>query len=150
MCDTPSHGSDHLWLIWKESIQNYRCYRADTAGGTDGRTDGVKPVYPPTTSLFVGITSDAMGRSRPCSALVQVMPWCQMAPSHYLNQCWLTITETVRNMPEWHWGCDEMNNISQRTFSNIFSSVKLFEFWLTFHWNLFLRVQLTIFQHWFR
>ena len=39
MCDTPSHGSDHLWLIWKESIQNCRCYRADTAGGTDGRTD---------------------------------------------------------------------------------------------------------------
>ena len=40
MCDTPSHGSDHLWLIWKESIQNCRCYRADTAAGTDGRTDG--------------------------------------------------------------------------------------------------------------
>ena len=40
VCDTPSHGSDHLWLIWKESIQNCRCYRADTAGGTDGRTDG--------------------------------------------------------------------------------------------------------------
>ena len=50
MCDTPSHGSDHLWLIWKESIQNYSYYRADTAGGTDGRTDrrtdGVKPIYP--------------------------------------------------------------------------------------------------------
>ena len=40
MCDTPSHGSDHLWLIWKESIQNCRCYGADTAAGTDGRTDG--------------------------------------------------------------------------------------------------------------
>ena len=39
MCHTPSHGSDHLWLIWKESIQNCRCYRTDTAGGTDGRTD---------------------------------------------------------------------------------------------------------------
>ena len=40
MCDTPSHGSDHLWVIWKESIQTCRCYREDTAGGTDGRTDG--------------------------------------------------------------------------------------------------------------
>ena len=38
--DTPSHGSDHLCLIWKESIQNCRCYRADTACGTDGWTDG--------------------------------------------------------------------------------------------------------------
>ena len=40
VCDTPSYGSDHLWLIWKESIQNCRCYRADTAARTDGRTDG--------------------------------------------------------------------------------------------------------------
>ena len=38
--DTPSHGSDHLCLIWKESIHNCRWYRADTACGTDGWTDG--------------------------------------------------------------------------------------------------------------
>ena len=68
MCDTPSHGSDHLWLIWKESIQNCRCYRADTAAGTDGRTDGqtdgqtdgVKPIYPPTTSLFGGYNKNTL------------------------------------------------------------------------------------------
>ena len=29
-CDTPSHVSNHLYQIWKESIQNYRRYRADT------------------------------------------------------------------------------------------------------------------------
>ena len=29
-CDTPSHASDHLYQIWKESITNCRCYRADT------------------------------------------------------------------------------------------------------------------------
>ena len=29
-CDTPSHASDHLHQIWKESIKNCRCYRADT------------------------------------------------------------------------------------------------------------------------
>ena len=49
--DTSSHASDHLCLIWKESIQNCRRYRADMACGTDRRTDGVKPIYPPTTSL---------------------------------------------------------------------------------------------------
>ena len=48
------------------------------------------------------------------------------------------------------WGRDEMNNISQTTFSNVFSSMKMFEFRLKFHWSLFPRVQLTIFQHWFR
>ena len=49
-----------------------------------------------------------------------------------------------------HWGRDKMNAISQPTFSNAFSLMKMFEFWLKFHWSLFLRVQLTIFQHWFR
>ena len=27
---TPSHASDYLYQIWKESIENCRCYRADT------------------------------------------------------------------------------------------------------------------------
>ena len=29
-CNTPSHASNHLYQIWKESIQNYRRYKADT------------------------------------------------------------------------------------------------------------------------
>ena len=29
-CNTPSHASDHLYQIWKESIQNCRRYRVDT------------------------------------------------------------------------------------------------------------------------
>ena len=49
-----------------------------------------------------------------------------------------------------HWDRDEMDSISQTTFSNVFSSMKIFEFWLAFHRSLFLRVQLTIFRHWFR
>ena len=39
-----------------------------------------------------------------------------------------------------HWGRDEINNISQTTFSNAFSSMKMFEFRLKFHWSLFPRV----------
>ena len=31
-CDTPSHAIDHLYQIWKESILNCRCYRADMKG----------------------------------------------------------------------------------------------------------------------
>ena len=30
ICDTPSHASDHLYQIWKESIKNCICNRADT------------------------------------------------------------------------------------------------------------------------
>ena len=49
-----------------------------------------------------------------------------------------------------HWGRDEMADIFQTTFINGFSWMKLYEFWLKFHWSLFLGVQSTIFQHWFR
>ena len=49
-----------------------------------------------------------------------------------------------------HWGRDKMAAIFQTTFSNAFSWIKMFEFRLNFHWNLFPRVQLTIFQQWFR
>ena len=40
--------------------------------------------------------------------------------------------------------------IFQTTLSNSFSSLKMFEFLLNFHWSLFLRVHLTIAHHWFR
>ena len=49
-----------------------------------------------------------------------------------------------------HWGRDKMDAISQTSFSNAFSWMKMFEYRLKFHWSLFLRVQLTISQHWFR
>ena len=44
----------------------------------------------------------------------------------------------------------QMDAISQTTFSSAFSWKKMFEFLLKFHWSMFLRVELTIFQHWFR
>ena len=40
--------------------------------------------------------------------------------------------------------------IFQTTFSNTFSWKKTYKFWLELHWSVFVRVQLTIFQHWFR
>ena len=49
-----------------------------------------------------------------------------------------------------HWGREKIDAILQTTFSNAFSRMKMYEFRLGFHWSLFLRVQLTIFQHWFR
>ena len=43
-----------------------------------------------------------------------------------------------------------MNAISQTTCSSRFSWIKMSEFQFKFHWSLFPRAQLTIFQHWFR
>ena len=48
-----------------------------------------------------------------------------------------------------HWGRRKIVAISQTTFSNAFSWIKTYEFRLRFHWNLFLRFELTMFQHWF-
>ena len=49
-----------------------------------------------------------------------------------------------------HWSRDKMAAISQTTLSNAFSWMKMLEFRLKFHWSLFIRVQFTIVQHWFR
>ena len=48
------------------------------------------------------------------------------------------------------WGREKMAAIFQTTFSDAFSSMKMNDIGLKFHWNLFLRFQLTKFQHWFR
>ena len=49
-----------------------------------------------------------------------------------------------------HWGRDQIDDISQTTFSSAFSWMKMFQLRLKFHWSLFPRVQLAIIQHWFR
>ena len=61
---------------------------------------------------------------------------------------WYIPVSTPR--PSSHWGRDKMAIISQTIFSNAFPWMKMYQFWLQFHWSLFLRVQLTIFHHWFR
>ena len=49
-----------------------------------------------------------------------------------------------------NWWRDKMAAISQAMFWNAFSWMKMYEFCLRCHQSLFPRVQLTIFQHWFR
>ena len=44
------------------------------------------------------------------------------------------------------WGRDKMDAILQMTFSTAFLWMKMFEFRLQFHWNLYQRVQLIILQ----
>ena len=45
-----------------------------------------------------------------------------------------------------HLSLDKMAAFSQTTFSNAFSWMKMYEFHLRFHWNLFLWYKLIIFQ----
>ena len=71
----------------------------------------------------------------------------------YLFYKYLWITESVYELivlRRTHWGRDKIDAILQTTFSNANSWTKVSEFRLKFHWSLFLKIQLTIFQHWFR
>ena len=47
--------------------------------------------------------SDTIWQQTSGSTLAQVMAWCLTAPSHYLNQCWLIISEVKWNsyIPSW-------------------------------------------------
>ena len=49
-----------------------------------------------------------------------------------------------------HLHLDKMATIPQTTSSNVFPWMKSRVFWFKFLWSLFLRVQLTMSQHWFR
>ena len=49
-----------------------------------------------------------------------------------------------------HWGQDKMSSFHRRHFQVHFLTKKIAVFRFKFHWNLFLRVQLTISLHWFR
>ena len=64
----------------------------------------------------------------------------KQAPGQEQTTCWLFNTLRPR----------QMDAISQTTFSNAFSWMKMFEFVLKFHQSLLPKVQLTMFQQWFR
>ena len=102
------------------------CWRdkVDPILSTDGKADKVKPVYPlPLLNLVEAggvITTVSLNSSLPNTAY--------MLNSMRLRQ----------------------NGRHFQTFSYVFSWMKMYKFRLRFHWSLFPRVELTIFQHWVR
>ena len=60
---------------------------------------------------------------------------------HYWTFAWSVKT---------HWGRDKMAAIFQTIFWNAFSSMKIYESRLRFHWNVFRRFELTLCHHCFR
>ena len=71
---------------------------------------------------------------------------CNLIPSPVESTKWTNHDRSLLT----HWDRDKMDAISQTTFSNAFSWMKIYKFRLRFHWSLFPGVQLKIFQHWFR
>ena len=86
-------------------------------------------------------------------ALVQIMAWCRPGNKQLSEPMMVgLLMHTCIPQPQWVNSLRprQMDAISQTTFSNAFSWMKMFEFRLKFHWSLFPRVQLTILQQWFR
>ena len=111
--------------INSQNISRYNCFFAATANIAS---------HPSRASMVVNPNA--------CNYSISMHWWKSnsiLTVSFMINQHWLT-----------HWGRDKMDAISQTTFSNACSWMKMFEFRLKFHWSLFSRVQLTISQHWFR
>ena len=72
---------------------------------------------------------------------------CQREITHNYHTIW---KHHVSYQELTQWGRDKMAAISKTTLSSAFSWKKMSALRLKFHWSLFLRVQLTIFQHCFR
>ena len=68
----------------------------------------------------------------------------------WLLMLWILVSRIPFNVFWTHWGRDKMVTNFLTTFSNAFPWMKMHKFRLRFHWGLFLRVQLTISQHWLR
>ena len=85
ICDSPESN----WTACDHATISYNGFENYTFETTDASPRGlwVNSLGP----------SDAIWRCKSWSTLVQVMACCLMAPSHYLNQCWLIISKVL-----WH------------------------------------------------
>ena len=144
--------SDFLKLIW---LAPFSRFVAKMENNTSIFVSAVRPIYRCTWIKFGGqqVISSVVREIM----VVMMIAWWVISDRHdngvdetLLAWDKLSLRWSVSREPLTLWGRDEMNNISQTTFSNVFSSMKMFEFRLKFHWSLFPGVQLTIFQQWFR
>ena len=67
--------------------------------------------------------SDAIWRQKSGSTLAQLMAWCLTAPSHYLNQCWLIISEVQWHSHQGNFTRDASTTNHQNLFKNYMSKI---------------------------
>ena len=80
--------------------------------------------------------------------------WQQTARALTVLSCWRRFVSVLlflhRKIAITRWDRHKIATIFKMTFSNTFSEMKMYEFRFKFHRSLFLKFQLTIFQHWSR
>ena len=65
------------------------------------------------------VPSDAIWRYWSGSTLAQIMACCLTAPSHYLNQCWLLISEVPWHLPDNNFTVSAQSTILYNEFENL-------------------------------
>ena len=84
--------------------------------------------------------------------LSAVYKWCpcllHMGSDNSLTVLLIGYIPLQIDVTHYDWG--KVAAVFQTTFWNGFSWIKMHQLRLIFHWSLFPRVQLTIFQHWFK
>ena len=144
----PSHYLNQCWLIikdvlWHSTVTNFtrsaheliiiRCDRRwAEANGECCFVDS--PV--PCLELLEALTKALIGLALELqAALTEVL---QLQPAHRrtweLTVLWLVATDTVRPGQDGCYFCRQHFHFFKCVFSNTF------EFWIKFHWNMFLRV----------
>ena len=92
------HHKENHWLLspnselWNDYItnNNLQITQSMASQNMQNITMAIHSLWP----------SDAIWRQRSRSTLAQIMACCLTAPSHYLNQCWLIISEVQRHSSE--------------------------------------------------
>ena len=128
---------NHMVCLYK-MLQHYRLHpRVEMSASTQNQHG----------SIFCTLTLYALLQTK-CDEV-----WLSLSPGNEIRLCYLQHIKDIDqawNSTLTYWSRDKMDAILQTTLSSAFSGNEMFEFRLKFYWWLFLRVQLTIFQHWFR
>ena len=111
--------------------------------------------YVASLCLIVGAKSSCNGcntsRNLKNAAIAFSLAYVRTCKVPWLGQHYIYITVLRHQLAWWLLYKQHIEAGGTRTtFLNVFSSMKIFELQLQFHWSLLLGVQLTIFQHWFR
>ena len=131
-----------IWLVqcWRSEDESYGWMGHMILIRTKHMTT-TKQITTKTTWIFGGLCFMSLLPEwyYDCTMPVTQPQWIWTSESHEY------VTRVLTHLP-----LDSLAGKWQTTFSNAFLTMKICEFQLIFHWSLFLRVKLTIFQSWFR
>ena len=131
-------------ITWWWNLQNISTYNGFMINKVAFPTNSTKPLHKPmlTSHQLISVSPESNFTGVP-----KLLPFCIMSLKIILSKLLLQLPGLNELT---HWSRHKMAAISQTTLSSAFSWMKMYKFWLRFHWSLFLWAQLIIFQHCFR